>query len=85
MRYPGRISEEFLKVQDEYLREENEHKGVTDIVDLTPVEKDIYLWQGDITTLKCDAIVNAANSGKERLFCANNECESSISKALMQI
>ena len=30
---------------------------------MTPVEDGIYLWQGDITTLRCDAIVNAANSG----------------------
>ena len=38
-------------------------KGITDLADLTPAEPGIYLWQGDITTLRCDAIVNAANSG----------------------
>ena len=38
-------------------------KGVVNIADLTPVEDKIYLWKGDITTLKCGAIVNAANSG----------------------
>lgn len=37
-------------------------KGITDLADLTPVQEGLYLWQGDITTLKCDAIVNAANS-----------------------
>lgn len=62
IRMPKPVSEEFLKVQDEYLQAELAEKGITDIADLTPVQKDIYLWQGDITTLNCDAIVNAANS-----------------------
>ena len=59
---PKETSEEFLKIQDEYLQEESRRKGITDIADLQPVQDDIYLWQGDITTLKCGAIVNAANS-----------------------
>jgi len=54
---------ELLRVQDEYLREAIAEKGVTDISSLTPAEEGIFLWQGDITTLRCDAIVNAANSG----------------------
>ena len=55
--------EDFLRVQDDYLREENKRRGITDIADLTPVHGDLYLWRGDITTLKVGAIVNAANSG----------------------
>ena len=62
IRMPKETSEEFLKIQDEYLQEENRRKGITDIENLHPVQEDIYLWQGDITTLKCGAIVNAANS-----------------------
>lgn len=62
MRMPRKASEEFLRVQDEYLREELRPKGITDIAVLTPVAPDLYLWQGDITTLECDGIVNAANS-----------------------
>ncbi len=62
VRLPAPIGEDFLRVQDEYLQEEAIHKSVTDIADLEPIQKGIYLWQGDITTLKCDAIVNAANS-----------------------
>ena len=57
------ISEDFIKVQDEYLKEELKEKGITDIKDLTPAQNDLYLWRGDITTLKVGAIVNAANSG----------------------
>ena len=56
-------SEAFLHTQDEYLQEENKLRGITDINDLVPVCNDLYLWRGDITTLKVDAIVNAANSG----------------------
>lgn len=62
IRMPEPVSQEFLRVQDAYLQGEAAEKGVTDLADLTPIEEGIYLWQGDITTLKCDAIVNAANS-----------------------
>ena len=62
VRRPGGISDGFLVVQDEYLRAEIAAKGITDLSDLAPISDGIYLWQGDITTLRCDAIVNAANS-----------------------
>ena len=62
IRMPKDTSKEFLNIQDEYLQKENRRKGITDIADLEPVKDGIYLWQGDITTLKCGAIVNAANS-----------------------
>lgn len=62
IRPPKPISEDFLRVQDEYLQEETARKGITDLADLQPFFRNIYLWKGDITTLKCGAIVNAANS-----------------------
>ena len=55
--------ESFLQAEDEYLTSMTESKGITDIANLSLKEDGIYLWQGDITTLKCGAIVNAANSG----------------------
>ena len=79
VRIPAPISEDFQSVQDEYLQEEAHHKGITDIADLEPVQKGIYLWQGDITTLKCDAIVNAANS--QMLGCFN-PCHGCIDNAI---
>ena len=74
VRRPARIGAEFLQVQDEYLQGETAVKGITDIADLTPVQPGLYLWQGDITTLKCDAIVNAANSGMTGCYIPNHRC-----------
>ena len=74
VRPPKPCDADFLQVQDEYLREETFQKGVTDLADLTPVQPDIYLWQGDITTLKCDAVVNAANNQMLGCFCPNHGC-----------
>lgn len=74
IRLPGAIDESFLTVQDEYLREETRRKGVIALADLTPVEPGLYLWQGDITTLACDAIVNAANSGMTGCYQPCHNC-----------
>ena len=62
IRMPRPASQDFLAVQDAYLQEETKRKGITELSGLQPVQEGIYLWQGDITTLRCDAIVNAANS-----------------------
>ena len=63
VREPGEIGAEFLRVQDEYLQARLRERGITELAELTPVRGDLYLWKGDITLLKCGAIVNAANSG----------------------
>ena len=62
VRPPHPIGQEFLQLQDEYLQEEQRRRGVTDWRTLSPIRDGLYLWRGDITTLRCDAIVNAANS-----------------------
>lgn len=64
VRMPDPVSKEFLEVQDAFLQEENARRGITDAASLTPSSLDprIFLWKGDITTIRCDAIVNAANS-----------------------
>ena len=74
VRMPGRIGDEFLRIQDEYLQEVTRQKGVTRLRDLTPMEPGIYLWQGDITTLVCDAIVNAANAGMTGCYQPCHNC-----------
>lgn len=64
IRQPKEISEEFLKVQNEYLKYRAEQKGIVYLKDIktVPYSNKISVWQGDITRLSCDAIVNAANS-----------------------
>jgi len=79
IRMPKAVTDEFLQIQDVYLQEENRRKGITDIAGLQPIQDDIYLWQGDITTLHCGAIVNAANS--QMLGCFN-PCHGCIDNAI---
>ena len=74
IRRPKQIGNDFLSVQDKYLQEETAAKGITDLVDLSPVQEGIYLWQGDITTLRCDAIVNAANAGLTGCYAPCHGC-----------
>ncbi|MDO4650978.1 MAG: hypothetical protein Q4B26_20260, partial [Eubacteriales bacterium] len=74
IRMPQEVPEEFLQIQDAYLQEENRRKGIVDYKDLLPVQEGIYLWQGDISSLKCGAIVNAANSQMLGCFRPNHNC-----------
>lgn len=74
IRMPLPVNNEFLTIQDTYLQEEVRQKGITSVVDLQPLQDGLYLWQGDITTLQCDGIVNAANSGLLGCFCPNHGC-----------
>ena len=74
VRMPAAIGGDFLQVQDDYLAEATSEKGVTDLSELEPVEEGIYIWQGDITTLRCDAIVNAANSGMTGCYVPCHGC-----------
>lgn len=61
VRPPLPVTEEFLRLQDEYLSAAVRDKGIVDVATLR-FEDGIALWQGDITRLNADAIVNAANS-----------------------
>lgn len=63
IRMPKSIGDDFLKLQDEYLQEELHKKHITTLDELEELQPGMYVWQGDITTLKVGAIVNAANSG----------------------
>lgn len=76
VRPPRPISNEFLKIQDEYLKERNKECGITDVATLknVPADKRIFLWQGDITTLNANAIVNAANSALLGCFAPLHAC-----------
>lgn len=74
LRMPRPVSRAFLEIQDAYLQAETAGKGVTNLADLQPVRDGLYIWQGDITTLRCDAIVNAANAQMLGCFCPCHGC-----------
>lgn len=74
VRHPGAISQRFLEVQDAYLQGELAAKKITRLSELSPLQNGIYLWRGDITTLDCGAIVNAANSGMTGCYQPCHNC-----------
>ncbi len=80
IRAPRPIGAEFLKLQDEYLSEEVREKGIidSDHLSASPVNERLILWRGDITTLKIDAIVNAANRALRGCFVPCHSCVDNI-------
>ena len=80
LRPPHACSEDFLAVQDAYLQELTREKGIVDAAGLTPsaIHPQLYLWQGDITRLQVDAIVNAANSQMLGCWEPNHGCIDNI-------
>ncbi len=74
VRMPGAIDENFLRVQDEYLQEEAAAKGIVTIDDMAFNDEGLAVWKGDITRLRVDAIVNAANSGMTGCYVPNHTC-----------
>lgn len=89
VRPPKPATEEFLQIQDAYLAEETREKGIVRPENLEPVRDGIYLWQGDITRLQVDAVVNAANSALLGCFipchgCIDNAIHSAAGVQLRQ-
>ena len=80
VRLPKAVSREFMEVQDNYLSDERDAAGVVDAASLpvVPQYPRLVLWQGDITVLNCDAIVNAANSQMCGCFRALHSCIDNI-------
>ena len=74
VRPPKKISQNFLNIQDLYLQEELKKQKIISIEELVSVQKGLYLWQGDITKLKADAIVNAGNSALLGCFIPCHGC-----------
>lgn len=74
VRPPLLAKEKFLEMQDQVLQTLMKDRQITRLDQLQPIEEQIYLWQGDTTTLEVDAIVNAANSDLLGCTQANHNC-----------
>ena len=78
---PVQLSDEFYEIQDKILSEETQNKDLVRDRDIEPIspnpdeiDSKIALWQGDITCLQADAIVNAANSQMLGCFIPLHNC-----------
>ena len=84
IRMPRKMSEDIVKVQDEFLLLEAKEKGIVTLSDIKTVKEQygsrhpygdkISIWQGDITRLAVGAIVNAANSQMLGCFVPCHKC-----------
>ena len=96
IRMPGELSEELIRLQDEYLQEERNAKGIVALADIPTIGEQFHsrsvhagkvsLWQGDITRLEVGAIVNAANSQMLGCFIPCHRCiDNAIHLSLIHI